>query len=346
MKRYAVRLAVVVLSLGTFAWGQKAISAKAGLIHLAEGDVFLNDAPVALKATDLTDIKKGQVLRTAEGRAEVLLAPGSFLRLPENSAIRMDANFIEDVRVEVLSGDALVEIVEILDNCSLTLTMKGASLTVVKPGLYRLSEDPLRMQVYEGEAAVQAGSQQWTLKGGKEVASVNGVWAQSKFDARNGDGLYRWAKRRSGYIAMANVAAARQARLSSGGMLSSTWMYNPYFGMWTYLPYRGSYYSPFGYRWWSPVTVVQAYTAPPAGGGGGGGSSRGFTPSFDSSLGYSVTGGRGYGGSYGGSSGSMGSAPAASAPSAPVGDTGGARGASGSGAEGGARGGGGGGRGN
>ena len=40
---------------------------------------------------------------------------------------------------------------------------------------------------------------------------------------------------------------------------SATWMYNPYFGMFTYMPYTGMFYSPFGYSFFSPGMVGYLY---------------------------------------------------------------------------------------
>ncbi len=50
------------------------------------------------------------MLRTGQGRAEVLLTPGVFLRVGENSAIRMLDNRLLSTRVEIVSGNAIVRI--------------------------------------------------------------------------------------------------------------------------------------------------------------------------------------------------------------------------------------------
>src|SRR6476660_4748175 len=69
---------------------------------------------------------------------------------------------------------------------------------------------------------------------------------------------------------------------------SSGWAFNPYFNMYTFIPYRGAFYNPFGYALWSPFTVYDYLYSPGfyntgylRGGGGGGGShiSRGVTAS-------------------------------------------------------------------
>ena len=109
------------------------------------------------------------------------------------------------------------------------------------------------------------------------------------FDTKEIDALYRWSSRRSGDIAVANVSAARQAGSgygssygSWGGYMNSGmysgfgglygpgmygaaggWFYNPYFGMFTYMPYYGTAWSPFGYAYYTPITVVPVYAYAP-----------------------------------------------------------------------------------
>lgn len=60
---------------------QSVISAKSGVVHYVEGRAFLNDQLVETKFGEFPDLKENQVLRTEEGRAEVLLTPGVFLRV-------------------------------------------------------------------------------------------------------------------------------------------------------------------------------------------------------------------------------------------------------------------------
>src|SRR5947209_4227760 len=96
-----------VATLATAGYAQNVISARAGLIHYTEGDVYLKDTLVNLKFGQFPEIKEGETLRTEEGRAEVMLTPGSFLRLSENSSVRMISSKLTDVKVEVLTGSAL-----------------------------------------------------------------------------------------------------------------------------------------------------------------------------------------------------------------------------------------------
>jgi len=59
------------------------------VVYFFVGSAFLGDEPLEQKFGRFPDIGEGRVLRTALGRAEVLLTPGVFLRLDESSSIRL-----------------------------------------------------------------------------------------------------------------------------------------------------------------------------------------------------------------------------------------------------------------
>lgn len=282
-KGYCMRVSVLSILIGaavsSCVSAQSVISAHSGVIHYVEGRVFVNDNVVELKFAQFPDLKENQELRTEEGRAEILLTPGSFLRIGENSAVRMLSNRLTDTRIEVLSGSALVESTELAKDNGITLLYKGNTMLLAKAGLYRVDSDPARFRAYEGEAIVRSESGQLTLKSSRETL-LNGVLASNKFDNQVGDELYRWSSRRSSYVATANVSAARSAYTNNYGSGSyypgyGGWAFNPWFGMFTFVPYSGMAYSPFGYSYWSPYTAY--YYAPQYfyGGGGGGSSSSG-----------------------------------------------------------------------
>ena len=254
-----MRLSVASLVLGVaggcLGYAQSVISAHSGVIHYVEGRVLLGDTPVELKFAQFPDLKENQELRTEDGRAEVLLTPGAFLRIGENSSIRMVSNHLSDTRVEVLSGSALLECTEMGKDNALMLIYNGSTMVVEKAGLYRVDTNPPLFRVYEGQAIVKSDSGQLTLKAGKETL-LNGVLAANKFDNKVGDELYRWSNRRAGYVAAANVSAARSAYTGSSGVSAGGWQFNPWFGMYTFIPFgSGILYSPFGYSYWSPYAA-------------------------------------------------------------------------------------------
>jgi hypothetical protein len=287
----------IMLALVPTAWGQQAVSARAGLIQYVEGRVLLDGQEIAPKPNEFLQVEKGQTLSTEDGRAEILLTPGAFLRLSENSSFKMISGNLSDARLEVLSGSAMVEVEELLKDNAVTLQSGSTSVSLKKHGLYRVDADgAANFKVYDGEAVVTSPDKTVTAKKGREV-QLDETLAETKFDVDATDPFYRWSERRAGYVATANVSSARSVGSSGsgygsglgssglgcnglgyntavgynsnayynspgyypstgcGGLGYGGWTYNPWFGMYTYVPLNGFGYSPFGYAIYSPVTV-------------------------------------------------------------------------------------------
>src|SRR5688572_15930318 len=80
---------------------QFVISTKAGLVNYVQGDANV-------KATQ--SVARGVPIKTgAEGFAEVLLNPGSFLRMGPNSEAVLEGIDLVDVSVRIVSGSAVIE---------------------------------------------------------------------------------------------------------------------------------------------------------------------------------------------------------------------------------------------
>jgi len=124
-------LALVAGSVVAFAQ-PTVISARSGLIHHVEGQVYVADQVVDSKIGTFPEVKENQTLRTEEGRAEVLLTPGVFLRLGENSSFRMITNRLIDTRLEFLSGSAIVEAQDVPRDNSVTVVYGEATVHVRK----------------------------------------------------------------------------------------------------------------------------------------------------------------------------------------------------------------------
>ena len=266
-----VALCGLALAAGSVAaLAQSVISARSGLIHYVEGQVYQGDQAVESKFGNFPEVKENGQLRTEEGRAEVLLTPGVFLRLGENSSFRMITNRLIDTRLDFLNGAAIVEAEDIAKDNSVTVVYKDATVHVLKKGLYRFDSSPGELRVFAGVAEVTADDKTIEVKEGHLVALD--TLAMSRFDKDATDALNRWSERRAEYVSMANVSAANTLRSSlySGGMYSggvyggamfdSGWYWNPFFGMFTFVPGFGdAWFSPYGFRFWSPFDVDMAY---------------------------------------------------------------------------------------
>ncbi|MCX6599683.1 MAG: hypothetical protein NTV70_25295 [Acidobacteria bacterium] len=306
-----MRLLVLFCALAASALAQSLISAKSGLIHYAEGDVLLAGKPVELKTSVFQTMKTGETLATEEGRAEVLLGPGVFLRMSDHTQVKMINGEITDSRIELKDGTIIIEAADSVKTNRTLVLVGGQEIAINKDGVYSITAGPqASVRVWSGELAVGSA----LLKGGRVMMLADGK--VEKFDKEQTDSLYRWASRRASYVAMANMSAARTVQLDSPrGWTTGGWYYNTFFNMFTYLPGQGAWNSPFGYRYWSPGAVLAVYQPVFSGGGSGGGPSfggpgaGGWQSSYNPNLGYSTIGGRTGGGVNGG----------ISVPSAPVG---------------------------
>jgi len=354
---WSMALTVAAVALAAIpASAQPVISAKSGLVSYIEGKVFVGDQEVQPSLTSFPDVKEKMVLRTTEGRAEVLLTPGVFLRVGENSSFRMITNRLIDTRLEILTGSVVVEADDVAKDTNLTIVADKAAVLIARHGLYRFDMEPARVKVFDGVASVTTGEQTSPVAAGRMLRLDSETASVEKFDKEATDAFDRWSKRRAENVAMANVSSAKQVHdygctnygsnygtnwanpaNSAGVPVNSPcnnpcggWRYNPWYGMVTYVPCGGNIYSPYGYRYWSPNNVARMYYVPPPNRGGmggfGGGNGGGYYPSMGSSGGgYSgaVASAPGVGASSGAMS-SSGSSAASGAGASSAGHGGGA----------------------
>jgi hypothetical protein len=304
MLKHTVLCAALVSLAGSAAYAQSVISAHSGLIHYSEGTVFIGDKELDMKPSVFPEVKENEILRTEEGRVEMLLTPGVFLRLNENGSLKMVSNKLSDTQVEALSGTLMIECAELLKDNAITLIYKDRKIAIEKSGVFRLDASTGLLRVYSGEAIVQTADGNTTVKHGTEVTLSDTVFTASKFDTKAGDEFFRWAARRDSYIATANVSAAKSMLDSGVTMSSGQWAWSQMYNMFTYVPNRGIYNSFFGYGYYSPFMVSNYYYGGYGngygyGGGGGGGYAAGAGNAgarYDSTVGYNV-GARAVGGS-------------------------------------------------
>ena len=306
--RFTFAILLAGMMGGSVSHAQQIVSAHAGVVHYTEGRVYVGDRLVEKKFGVFPDLQVGQELRTEQGRAEVLLTPGAFLRLSENSSARMLSRDLSDTRFEVMTGSVMVECDELAKGAALTVVYKGESIQLEKHGLYRLDANESRFRVYDGRAVVVSGSEQLALKRGKETSLSGALLAQNfKPNPKLGDDFYAWNGMRSGYLASANVSAAQSVYSSGTHWNSSAWMWDPWYGSFTFIPAGGVLFNPFGWGFYSPALVIYA-PAPiysgyvPGGGGFGGKPITGGTGNSGSRNGAPAAGAR-PGGFGGGASG-------------------------------------------
>src|SRR5579862_7611757 len=86
---------------------QSVISVRSGLINFSEGAVFVDNQPVVNKFGRYASLKDGSDLLTQDGRVELLLTPSAYLRVGQNSGVRLISGDLSGTQVELLSGSAI-----------------------------------------------------------------------------------------------------------------------------------------------------------------------------------------------------------------------------------------------
>src|SRR5579884_1612451 len=147
-----MRFAGLCFFLSTCLSAQAVVSVRAGVVHFVEGTVFLDDKPIEQQAGKFCEMKQASRLRTTDGRAEVLLTPGVFLRIAEDSEVRMISNRLDNTRVELLKGPAVIEAAESSPDTQVTIILKNYEVKLNKQGSYRFNMEPAEVRVNDGEA--------------------------------------------------------------------------------------------------------------------------------------------------------------------------------------------------
>jgi len=296
---------VAILALAAVtASAQPILSAKSGVIAGVEGKVLLDNAEVQDSVTHFPEMKEGSILRTEAGRVELMLPPGFMLRLGENGALKLISNRLIDTRVELQAGSAVVEVDQTKPDFNVAIALKDGQVTLSKVGVYRFDTQPAQLKVFRGSATVAIGGESVMVGSGKMLALEGAAASAEKFDVEQTDPLDNWSSRRAEAMAMANLSGAKYSNDSySGSITGNTWIFNPYYGMYTYMPMMGTMCNPFyGLCFYSPLTAYRAFYWGPAGYGFGYGiPSYGYRPSvFAGGSGTSYTAMHGAGGAFSG----------------------------------------------
>jgi FecR protein len=246
-------LTLVVLTLLTVpAGGQSVISTHSGVIHFFEGAVYVGEQPLESHPGRFSSVPQGAVLRTADGRAEVLLTPGVFIRVGERSAIRMVANTLSNTRVELLAGSAIVDSAESTPDASVTLLYKNWTVRSHEQGAYRIDSDPPHLWVLKGEAEVSSGerAQALLVKQGMDVP-FEPVLVPEQSIGQPRDALSSWAEGRQQSISTDNAIAAN---IQDPATMTAT---NPGYDAFTQFPMLGL--SSLGPGWTTPYDAYLTY---------------------------------------------------------------------------------------
>jgi uncharacterized membrane protein YgcG len=261
-------LCAVVLSAcaGAFASASAAdrddrvISARAGGVNFVSGDVTVKRAGKAdwetLTAED--ELKAGDAVRTgADGRAEVLLNPGSYLRLGENAEFELTSPKLDDLRLRLARGSAVIEATGYgkFDLLIVVLT-PTAETKIVRTGVYRVNVLASETEVLVSKGLALVGATE--VKEGRAArVGASGAAVVAKFDKKLRDALDLWSRRRGEELAKANQ---RLRVRNAAGLLANVRFDDAFyrggqvFGLWirTHRPDCNFTFVPLAYGWSSP----------------------------------------------------------------------------------------------
>jgi hypothetical protein len=269
MRKPALLAVALLFPLLPHASGQSVISARSGLVNFFEGVVFLEGQPLERKSGTFPRLREGSTLVTESGRAEVLLTPDTYLRIGEDSSIRMISSDIDDTQVELLSGSAILDSSRAPDGAFVKLVFKDATVRILKPGNYRMDAETAQLRVYAGEAEVVRNGDPVKIES-SQLMPLDGAPVVKRF-TQGSDGLLDvWSEERGSLISsnMVNSQSISDPLLDTGpavpadlasliGYMPMTTLppvgVNPYGYSYLYPNYLG--FSPY------PSLMVMAYPA-------------------------------------------------------------------------------------
>jgi hypothetical protein len=262
LKHVAELFLIALFALPALASTPSADQAVPGSLNYVEGQVSVGTKALDPKSIGSAELQTGQSLITEKGKAEILLTPGVFLRVGNNSSIKMVSPSLTDTEITVDKGRAMIEVAEIHPENDIVISANGATTRLLRTGLYDFDLRQDQLRVFDGKAAVDDGGRSVTVKSGRELnLAADSSLKRLKFDKKSyeeGD-LYRWRSLRSAYLAEANVDAASSYTSAGWGAWDwAGWDWDPWFDAYTFIPGDGIWYSPFGWGFYSPWWVFDA----------------------------------------------------------------------------------------
>ena len=190
-------VAVITVFTSTRASAQPATAT----LVLAEGDVYLDDRPLAPAAAPVV-LRDPLPVRTAKGRAVIALKRGGFLFLDEGASVRVLGNGVDNFnRIEVLAGSAIVA-----SGTSAPLVACANDIRLSDAGMFRFDVPPVspagerscRFRVFDGTAAVRLVSVTNALRAGQAMMCnrrCGDMIPTTEFPREQLDDFDQWARR-------------------------------------------------------------------------------------------------------------------------------------------------------
>ena len=129
--------------------------ARPGTLNYIEGNASIDGRALTSHSVGNTEIEAGGTLATANGKAEILLTPGVFLRVGENSVVRMISPNLTHTEVAIDRGRAEVEVDQLHKQNGIQIDVKNGQALLLKNGLYEFNADDTTVRVWDALTGAQ-----------------------------------------------------------------------------------------------------------------------------------------------------------------------------------------------
>ena len=239
--------ALLCLTAAVSAYGQQPVSSAAAVdapAHIAfiEGAVDVVHDGVAERADPPVLLVEGDIVRTANGRAEIVFGDGTLLYLDHSGELEV----LAPDRLRLLEGRVIVR-VSAAARSAYVLDTPGGSVRLDGRGEFGVTaarSARLEVRTARGLAAIDTGTQRVIVRAG-EMATLAGPGARADFQAYNSarwDDFTAWANERAnGSVASESASHVPSELRVYGGVLDAH-------GRWEHL-------NPYGYVWYPAVAT-------------------------------------------------------------------------------------------
>ena len=206
-----------------------------GTLNFLEGDVKVAGHPAREHAV----AARNATIETGDGRAEILLTPGAYLRLDHQSSGRLVENSLTETQVELLTGHAIIEMSDHKKSADIEVIDHGVSIRLDKNGTYAFDASEPKVSVLKGQATVNEPDHPLQIKSHSALDLAHAGAQPASFNSYPEDSLYRWDQSRQHYL---DDAAARYSRAYGpyvwSGWGGPGWYWNPYGRTYSYVVIR------------------------------------------------------------------------------------------------------------
>lgn len=230
----ALFVSVLVLVLPPATHGQNrekfVISARAGGVNAVTGraTMLAHGNSEWQQLTIKEDLETGDVVRTGvDGRVEMLLNPGSYMRIGENSEVELSDNSLENLEVRLIRGTAIMEVSGAEEELLIGITTPHTRMSIVRRGLYRVNVvpgDTTELIVRKGRVMLEGSHTK--VNGGNKVVFSGNSFSVAKLensDRRSSDSLTAWSQQRAETLAQAHARMTGRAFNSALSAFRNAW---------------------------------------------------------------------------------------------------------------------------